>query len=133
MGELEVDNLIFPTMGGDLPTLLQPLLGDPFDMANQWYVFGKLDLHLIFVYFSQLTIPVIDRRHSRYLSTFCLCILARYFLVHETYCVGHRSCLVVADLRSGNLAGMILAKTFNGWDAFHKKEANFFAGNPLLL
>ena len=133
MGEPEVGNLIFPTMGGDLPTLLQPLLGVPFDKSNQWCVFGKLDLRLIFAYFSRLTIPMIDRPHSHYLNAFCLSIIARYFLVHKTHCVDHKMCLVIADLRSGNLVGMILAKTLNGWDAFHRKEANFFAGSPLLL
>ena len=41
--------------------------------------------------------------------------------------------MVVADLRNRNLVGMILAETLNGLDAFHRKEANFFAGRPLLL
>ena len=38
-----------------------------------------------------------------------------------------------SDLRSGNLASMILAETLNGLDAFHRKEANFFTGSLLLL
>ena len=38
-----------------------------------------------------------------------------------------------SDLRSGNLASMILVETLNGLDAFHRKEANFFAGILLLL
>ena len=40
---------------------------------------------------------------------------------------------MVVDLRIGNLASMILAVTLNRLDAFHRKEANFFAGNPLIL
>ena len=40
---------------------------------------------------------------------------------------------MVVDLRIGNLVGMILAETLNGLDAFHRKEANFFAGNPFIL
>ena len=35
MGEPEIDNLIFPTMGGDLPTLLQVVLGVPLTMENK--------------------------------------------------------------------------------------------------
>ena len=60
----------------------------------------------------------------------CSC---KILLVHGTDYVDHRMYLVVSDLRSGNLVGMILAETLNGLDAFHRKEANFFAGSPLLL
>ena len=74
-----------------------------------------------------------NRPRSRYLNAFCLCILTRYFLVHKTYCVDHKMCSVVADLRSGNLVGMILAETLNGLNEFHRKEANSFAGIPFLL
>ena len=35
MGEPSVNNLVFPTMGGDLPTLIQVLLGVPFEKAKQ--------------------------------------------------------------------------------------------------
>ena len=48
MGELEIDELIFPTMGGDLPSLLQVVLGIPSTMANRWCVLGKLNLRLVF-------------------------------------------------------------------------------------
>ena len=34
MGEPSVNNLVFPTMGGDLPTLIQVLLGVPFEKAK---------------------------------------------------------------------------------------------------
>ena len=95
--------------------------------------FGKLNILLIFAYFSWLAIPMTDILHSRFLDAFCLCILARYFLVHETYCVDHKICFVVANLRNRNLVGTILAETLNGLDAFHRKEANFFVGSPFLL
>ena len=36
-------------------------------------------------------------------------------------------------MRNRNLAVMILAETLNGLDAFHRKEAKFFAGSPFLL
>ena len=133
MGEPLVNDLVFPIMGGDLPTLIQALLGVPLEKAKQWCVFGKLNVRLIFAYFFRLTIPMTDILHSRFLNAFCLCILARYFLVHETYCVDYRVCLVVANLRNRNLVGMILAETLNGLDAFHWKESNFFVGRPLLL
>ena len=35
MGKLEIDDLIFPIMGGDLPTLLQVVLGVPLTMENK--------------------------------------------------------------------------------------------------
>ena len=108
-------------------------MGVPPEKAKQWCVFGKLNVRLIFAYFSRLAVPTTDILHSRFLNAFCLCMLARYFLVHETYYVDHKMCLVVADLRNRNLAGMILTEMLNGLDAFHRKEANFFAGSPLLL
>ena len=37
------------------------------------------------------------------------------------------------ELKRGNLVGLILVETLNGYDAFHRKEASFFTGNPLLL
>jgi len=41
--------------------------------------------------------------------------------------------LLVNNLKKGGFVGMILAKTLNGPDAFHREEATFFAGSPLLL
>ena len=38
MGELEIDDLIFPTMGEDLPSLLQVMLGIPSTTTNRWCV-----------------------------------------------------------------------------------------------
>ena len=48
IGELEIDDLIFPTMGRDLPSLLRVVLGVPATMTNRWCVFGKLNLRLVF-------------------------------------------------------------------------------------
>ena len=47
-----VNEHVFPTMGGDLPTLVQALLGAPLEKAKLWCVFGKLNIHLIFTHFS---------------------------------------------------------------------------------
>ena len=60
MGEPSVNDLIFPTMGGDLPTLVQALLGIPLEKEKLWCIFGKLNIRLIFAYFSWLTILMID-------------------------------------------------------------------------
>ena len=42
-------------------------------------------------------------------------------------------CIMVYELKRGNPMGLILAEILNGLDAFHRKEASFFAGSPLLL
>ena len=47
IGESEIDNLIFPTMGMDLPSLLQVMLSIPSVTANRWCVFDKLNLRLV--------------------------------------------------------------------------------------
>ena len=53
--------------------------------------------------------------------------------MQETGLPDQRMYLVVSDLKSGNPAFMIVVETLNGLDAFHRKEANFFIGSPLLL
>ena len=126
MGEPEINDFIFPIMGGDLPSLLQVVLGEPSTMANRWYVFGKLNLRLVFKYFSDSALPTDERPHSYFL-------LARYFLFQKSYCVDLRICMVAYELKRGNLIGLILAKTLNGLDAFYREEASFFARSPLLL
>ena len=81
MGELEINYLSFPTMGEDLPSLLQDVLGVPLAMANRWCVFSKLNLNLVFAHFFDLALLMGERPHSYFLRAFCLCALARYFLV----------------------------------------------------
>jgi len=81
MGEPEIDDLIFPTIGGDLPSLLQVVLGVPLATANRCCIFGKLNLSLVFAHFSNLALLVDERPCSYFLCAFCLCALARYFLV----------------------------------------------------
>ena len=83
MGEPEIDDLIFPTMVGDLPSLLQVVLGVLESTANRWCVFGKLNLRLVFDYYFDSGLPKGERPHSYYLHAFCLCTLARYFLVQQ--------------------------------------------------
>ena len=105
MGELEIDVLIFLTMGEDLPSLLQVTLGIPSTTTNRQCVFRKLNLRLVFEYFSNSTHLVGERPHSYFLCAFCLCALARYFLVQKSYCVDIRMCMVAYELKRGNLVG----------------------------
>ena len=81
MGEPKIDDLIFPTMGGDLPSLLRVVLAILETIANRWCIFGKLNFRLVFDYFSSSGIPVGERPRLYYLHAFCLLALARYFLV----------------------------------------------------
>ena len=122
MGESKIDDLIFPTMGGDLPSLLLVVLGVPETTANRWCVFGKLNLRLVFDYFSSSGLHEGERPQSYYLHAFCLCSLARYFLVQQSHNVDFWMCMVAYELKIGNLVGLILAKTLNGLDAFQRKE-----------
>ena len=121
MGEPKIDDLIFPTIGGDLPSLLQVVLSIPLATANMWCVFSKLNLRLVFEYFSSLALPVGERPYSYFLRAFCLCALARYFLFQNLYCVDIWMCMIAYELKRGNLVGLILVKTLNGLDAFHRK------------
>ena len=120
-------------MGRDLPSLLQVVFGVPLAMANRWCIFGKLNLSLVFAHFSSSAFLVGERPRSYFLCAFCLCALARYFLVQRSYCVDLRICMVVYKSKRGNLVGLILVETFNGLDAFRRKEASFFARSPLLF
>ena len=133
MGELEIDDLIFPTMGGDLPSLLRVVLGILETTANRVCVFGKLNLRLVFDYFSNLGLPEGERSQSYYHHDFCLYAFERYFLVQQSHYVDLRMCMVAYELKRGNPVGLILVETLNSLDAFQRKEASFFAGSPLLL
>ena len=133
MGKHKVSILILPTIGEDFADLAHDLLGISLAVAQQWCTFDHLNILMVFAYFSRLTIPVTGMRCFHYLNTFFLCLLARFFLVHETYWVNQKMCLVVNNLNKGSPVGMILANTLNGLDTIHREEATFFAGSPLLL
>ena len=133
MGELDVSTLILPTIGEDSTDLVHDLLGISLAVAQQWCMLNKLNIHFVFACFSRLAVPMASKVCSYYLNVFCLCLIARYFMVHETYQVDQQMCLVVNNLSKGSLVGMILAETLNGLDTVHREEATFFAGSPLLL
>ena len=108
-------------------------MGVPEFIANRWCVFGKLNLRLVFDYFSGSGLLEGERPQSYYLRAFCLCALARYFLVQQSYFVDLRMCMVAYELKRANLVGLILMETLNRLDAFQRKEASFFTGSPLIL
>ena len=86
-----------------------------------------------FKYFFNKDVPLTGAKHSHHLNAFCLCFLARFFLVHETPRVDPRILHVVKNLGSGCPIAIILAETLNGLDVVHRVEAMFFVGSPLLL
>ena len=109
------------------------VLGVPKTIANRQCVFRKLNLRLVFDYFSNSGLLEGERPQSYYQHAFCLCALERYFLVQQSHCVDLWMCMMAYELKRGNPTGLILAETFNALDAFQRKEASFFAGSPLLL
>ena len=94
------------------------MLGVPEITTNRWCVFSKLNLRLVFDYFSSLALLEGERSRSYYLRAFCLYALARHFLVQQSYCVDLRMCIVAYELKRGNLVDLILVETLNGFDVF---------------
>ena len=90
MGEPDLGSIILPTLEEDLSDLACQLLGVPLSMAKRWCPLNKLNVHMVFKYFSQQDVPLAGVKSFQYLNAFCLCILMRYFLVHETPCVDPR-------------------------------------------
>jgi len=90
--------------------LLRVMLGVPTATANKWRVFGKLNLMLVFEYFSGSALLEGERPHSYFFCAFCLYALARYFLVQNSYCVDLRICMVAYELKKGNLVGLDLGR-----------------------
>ena len=113
-----------------ISNLAHDLLGISLTVTQQWCMLDHLNIHTVFAYFSRLVVPMTSRKRSHYLNTFYLCLLARYFLVHETYRVDPRMCLVVNNLDKG---GMILVETLNSLDTIYREEVTFFTGSPLLF
>jgi len=87
-------------------------------------------------YFQELSkknVPLARMKRSYHLNAFCLCILARFFLVHETPRVDPGILNVVKHRGSGSQIAIILVETLNGLDVVHREEATFFLRSPLLL
>ena len=111
MGKHDFGTIILPTLKEDLSDLAHQLLGFPLAMANRWCKSNKLNAFMVFKYFSKMDVPLAGAKCSHYLNTFCVCILARFFLVHETPCVDLGILHVVKNLGSGSPIAIILAKT----------------------
>ena len=94
---------------------------------------NKLNVFIVFKYFFKKSVPLTRTERSHHLKAFCLCILASFFLVHETPRMDPRILHVVKNLGNGSPIDIILFETLNGLDAVHKEEAIFFTGSPLLL
>lgn len=88
---------------------------------------------MVFKYFSKKEVPLARMKCSHHLNAFCLFIVARFFLVHETPHVDPKILHVVKYLGSGSPLAIIFAETLNGLDVVHRDEATLFVGSPLLL
>ena len=53
-------------------------------MAKRWCKSNKLNVSMVFKYFFKKDVPLAGMKCSHHLNTFCLCILTRFFLVHES-------------------------------------------------
>ena len=133
MGEPNLGSIITSTLEEDLSDMAHQLLGVPLAMAKRWCTLDKLNVQMFFKYFSQQNVPLVGVECSYYLNAYCLCILARYFLVHETPHVDSRILSMVNNLGRGRLIMLIFVETLNDLDVVHREEATFFVGSPLLL
>ena len=84
IGQHDFGVIILPTFEEDLSNLAYQLLGLPLAMAKRWCKSDMLNIHMVFKYFFQKDVPLAGVKCSHHLNAFCLCILVRYFLVHET-------------------------------------------------
>ena len=87
MGEYYFSAIILATLEEDLSDLAHQLLGIHLSIQEMVQVQQVKCLHGIFKYFSKKDIPLAGVGRSYHFNAFCLCILARFFLVHETPCV----------------------------------------------
>ena len=125
--------IILPTLEEDLSNLAYQLSGLPLAMAKRWCKFDMLNIHMVVKYFSQKDVPLEGVKCSHHLNAFCLCILARLFLVHETPHVDPGILHVDKHLGSRSPIAIILVENLNGLDVIHGKETTFFEGSPHLL
>ena len=133
MCEHNLGAIFLPTLEEDLSNLANQLLRVHLAMTKRWCNSDKLNVFMFFKHFFKKDVPLAGAKHSHHLNAFCLCILARFFLVHETPHVDPRILHVVKNLGSRSPIAIILVETLNGLDTVHKEEATFFVGSPLLL
>ena len=80
-----------------------------------------------------MDVPLARAKCSHHLNIFCLCILARFFLMHETPRLDPGILHVVKNIGSRSPIAIFLVETLNGLDVVRKEEATFFIGSPFLL
>ena len=80
-----------------------------------------------------MDVPLAKAKCSRHLNIFCLCILARFFLMHETPRLDPGILHVVQNIGSGSPIAIFLAETLKGLDAVRREEATLFVGSPFRL
>ena len=84
MGKYDLGAIILPTIEEHLSDLTYQLLGVHLAIANRWCKSNKLNVSMVFKYFSKKDVPLAGVKRSHHLNAFFLCILARFVLVHET-------------------------------------------------
>ena len=70
MGEPDLGSIILPTLEEDLSDLAFQLLGVPLSMAKRWCPLNKLNVHMVFKYFSQQDVPLAGVKSYQYLNAF---------------------------------------------------------------
>ena len=80
MGGYDYGVIILHTLEEDLSNLTHQILGVHLSMAKRWCKSNKLNISMVFKYFSKKDVPLTGVGHSHHLNAFRLCILARIFL-----------------------------------------------------
>lgn len=128
MGEYDFSAIILPIHNGDLSNLAHQLLRVPLAMAKRWCKSNKLNVFMVFKYFSKKDIPLDKVKRFYHLNTFCLYIPARFFLVLETPRVDPGIIHVVKQLGSGSSLSIILVETFKAWMSFIGRKQRSLQG-----
>ena len=103
MDEYKFGAIILPPLEEDLFDLAHQILGAYLGMVKRWCKSNKLNVSMVFKYFSWKGVPLARANSSHHLNAFCICILARFFLVLETPHMDHGILHVVKQLGSGSL------------------------------
>ena len=80
-------------------------------MPKRWCKSNKLNFSMVFNYFFKKDVPLARMKRSHHLNTFCVCILIRFFLVHETPRVDPGILHMIKNLGNGSPIAIILAET----------------------
>ena len=75
MGEPNLGSIITSTLEEDLSDMAHQLLGVPLAMTKRWCKSNKLNVFMVFKYFSKKDIPLAGEKHSHHLNYFCLAFL----------------------------------------------------------